>query len=323
MANRISLLEYASRTVDFVKRSGDTYFAVCPFHKEKTASLAVKSDENYYFCFGCGAFGNIYSWIQKTEHLTFDQAVKKVAQLTNTDIKDYVESETVSFFKLLKKANTQKKEDVVDRQSLDIDVDYRNKFEERFPQEWIDEGISPDEMRKYEIRIDPSSNRVVYPVYDADYNLIGIKGRTLFKDYKSLKISKYMNYKPLGIMNFLTGMKQAEPFVKEKNEIIIFEGLKSVMKADSWGFHNCVSAETSKLNDYQIELLIRMQIRDIVIAFDKDVPPSKIRSNVELLKRFTNLYMLYDKWKLLDEKDSPPDKGEETFRYLYENRIRL
>jgi len=121
----------------------------------------------------------------------------------------------------------------------------------------------------------------------------------------------------------LQGMKQAEPFIKEQNEIIILEGIKSVMKLDGWDFHNAVSAETSTLNDYQIELLIRMQIKNVVIAFDKDVPLKKIKECTKLLKRFTNVWVVCDRWKLLDEKDSPCDKGLEIWQTLYERRMRL
>ena len=132
-----------------------------------------------------------------------------------------------------------------------------------------------------------------------------------------------MNYNKLFILDFLTGMKQAEPYIHQQNEIIIVEGLKSVMKLDGWGYHNVVSAETSTLNEYQIELLIRMQIKNVVIAFDRDVELKKIKECVSLLKRFTNVYIIYDKWRLLDNKDSPCDKGLETWKKLYEGRMRV
>lgn len=167
------------------------------------------------------------------------------------------------------------------------------------------------------------SNRIVYPVYSNDDQLISIKGRTRFKNFKDLKIAKYMNYFAIGKLDYFQGMQQARSAIKESGEIIIFEGIKSVMKVDQWKFHNAVSAETSKLNEYQIELLIKMQIRDVVIAFDQDVKIDKIRKCTELLKRFTNVWVVYDKWSLLKEKDSPCDQGEKIFRTLYERKIRL
>ena len=171
--------------------------------------------------------------------------------------------------------------------------------------------------------VDDRSNRIVYPVYDSDFRLIGIKGRTRFKNYKELKIMKYMNYHKIGILDYFQGMKQAQSSVVDKKEIIIVEGLKSVMKLDQWGYHNVVSAETSTLNEYQIELLIRMKLRNVIIAFDKDVELSKIRECTKLLKRFINVYVVYDRWKFLNDKDSPPDCGRDVWETLYERRIRL
>lgn len=322
MADKVDLLEYASHSVDFVKHSGATYYAVCPFHSEKTASLAVQSDDNFFHCFGCGRSGNIYTWIQLTEHLTFDQAVQKVANITSSDINDYVESESMSFYKLLNRLNN-KKRIMVERTILDIDTDYNQKYKDEIPQEWLDEGISAETMKKYEIRIDPYSNRIVYPVRDANFQMVGVKGRTRFKDYKALGIMKYMNYNKLKILDYFTGMMQAADSVKESGEIIIVEGLKSVMKLDQWGVHNVVSAETSTLNEYQIELLIKMQVKNVVIAFDKDVKINKIQNCVKLLKKFTNVYVVYDKWNLLKDKDSPCDESKEIWELLYERRYKL
>lgn len=324
MANKVDLYDYMSRTVDFVKKSGSTYFALCPFHEEKTPSLALDTENGRWYCFGCLKKGNIYNWIQLTENVSFEQAVRKVAELTNTEIINYTESESLAFYKSLKRLNRSTIPVLTDRTLLNIDDDYRQRFADEIPQEWLDEGIPAEIMKKYEVRIDPISNRIVYPVFDNDGNLISVKGRTRFKNYKELNIMKYINYTSLGgRVDYFQGMKQAREFIKQQNEIIIFEGIKSVMKADSWGFHNCVSAETSKLNEYQVELLIQMQIRNVVIAFDKDVDIKKIRSNVDLLKKFTNVYVVYDKWNMLDDKDSPPDKGESVWRTLYERRMRL
>lgn len=323
MAQKIDLLDYASRSVDFVKHSGNTHYCVCPFHTEKTASMAVNTDENYFHCFGCGRSGNIFNWIQLSEGLSFPEAVQKVANITGIHPQEYTESESVSFLKLMNRLANPPQRNEFNRTVLDIEKDYNQRFSPELPQEWIDEGISPDEMRKYEIRTDPISNRIVYPVYDADFQLIGVKGRTRFKDFKMLKIMKYMNYNSIGSTNFFQGAKQACDDIKKSGEIIVVEGFKSVMKIDGWGYHNVVSAETSTLNDYQIELLIRMMIKDVVIAFDKDVELKKIVERVRLLKRFMNVYAVYDKWGLLKDKDSPCDRGEEVWRTLYERRIRL
>lgn len=324
MAEKIDLVEYARRTVDFVKRSGNTYFAVCPFHKEKTASLAVNQDGQYYHCFGCGASGNVYGWIMATEGLSFHDAVIKVANLTNSDLSDYIESESMSLYKLLNKLSDPKKDDKPVREILDINKDYNDRFSDEIPSEWLEEGILKEELKKYNIRIDNSSNRIVYPVYSDEDELISIKGRTRFKNYKELKIMKYMNYHSLGgRLDYFQGMQQARSHIKKTGEIIIVEGLKSVMKLDGWGYHNVVAAETSVLNEYQIELLIKYQVKSVVIAFDKDVQFKKINDCTKLLKRFTNVFVVYDKFNLLKNKDSPCDKGLDVWKKLYESRIKI
>ena len=323
MSQKVDLLEYAEHSVDFVKHSGNTYYAICPFHDEKTASLAVNADENFFHCFGCGRSGNIYKWIQWTEGLSFDEAVQKVANITGSDPCEYMESETVSIFKLLKRLSQPHHKEAVLRQVLDFENDYRKRFKDEIPMEWVDEGINEDELKKYEIMIDPASNRIVYPVYDSQFQMIGIKGRTRFDNYKELGIMKYMNYNRIGLLDYFTGMKQAIQYVKDLNQVIITEGIKSVMKLDSFGYHNVVSAETSSINEYQMELLIRMQIKDIIIAFDKDVPLKKIKDNLGLLKRFANCYVVIDRWNLLEEKDSPPDKGKDIWDTLYERKVKV
>lgn len=323
MAAKVDLLSYMERTVDFTKHSGNTYYCLCPFHDEDTPSLAVNEDEQYWHCFGCGKSGSIYTWIQLTEHLSFPQAVQKVAELTNSELHEYTESQTMSFFKELGKLQKSKTE-IVNRTILDINKDYYQKYVDESPQEWIDEDITEEELKKYNIRIDPTSNRIVYPVFSNDDELISVKGRTRFKNYRDLKIMKYINYFKLGgRLDYFQGMQQARDSINASGEIIIVEGIKSVMKLDQWGFHNTVSAETSKLNEYQIELLIRMKVRDVVIAFDKDVQMKKIRECTELLKRFANVYVVYDKWGLLKDKDSPCDQGRKVWQTLYDKRIKL
>lgn len=324
MAQKIDLKEYAERTVEFKRRNGSTYFAICPFHNEKTPSLAVNEKENFFHCFGCGKSGNIYTWIQLTENLTFKQAVVKVANITNTGINEYVESESMNVFKELARINHEHDQDKEpERASLDFDRDYLRRYSASLPTEWVAEGIPEDTMRKYEIRIDESSNRIVYPVYDSDLKLIGVKGRTRFENYKDLKLMKYLNYYKIGQLDYFTGMKQAKDTIMETRSMIIVEGIKSVMKLDSWGYHNVVSAETSVLSEKQVELIVKMAIRDVTIAFDQDVSLQKIKDCTAMLRRYTNVFVVIDRWRYLRPKDSPCDEGPDIWRVLLERRMRL
>ena len=114
-------------------------------------------------------------------------------------------------------------------------------------------------------------------------------------------------------------MKQAKDWIKAENEIIIFEGIKSCMKAWDYGFFNTVAAETSMLNEEQVKILIKMHVRDIVIAFDSDVPRSKIESCTKKLRRFANVYMV----TCQGEKVSPVDMGVDEWLTVYGNKKKL
>ena len=320
LCEQVDLFEYASQSFDFKQVSGNNYACHCPRHVDNTPSLMIDASGNYFYCFSCGVSGNIISWLRVFEGFSFDEAVRKTAELAGSDISTLRTSDSILFYKKIRKL--KQKDDVnINREILPYS--YYEQFSDELPKEWIDEGIPADTLKEYEVRIDKKSNRIVYPVYDKDFNLIGAKGRTRFKNFKQLKIMKYMNYKKIYTMDFFAGMKQAKESVLATKKIIIFEGIKSVMKAHSWGYSNCVSTETSHMNQEQIRLLIKYGIKEVIFAFDKDAGITGIRDSTKLLQRFTNVYAIYDKHNMLDEKDAPVDKGRDVWERLYEERVRL
>lgn len=257
------------------------------------------------------------------EHLSFKEAVEKICQLSGKDISKMQICESLRYYKSLKRMKEDEepkiiKRDILPEQSIE-------KYRDEIPQEWLDEGISADIMKKFQIRIDRSANRIVYPVRDKNFNLIGFKGRTRFQNYKSLNVQKYMNYTKIGTIDFFAGMKESHDYIKEKNEIIIFEGLKSVMKLWSWGKQfNAVSSETSVLNMEQIKIILEMGIKNVVIAYDNDVYIGEIRKKMQFLKRFVNVFAVIDSKKILSgEKMAPVDDGEKIWNELYEGRIKI
>ena len=323
MCDQIDLLEYAKQSVDFTRRGRDTYAAHCPLHVDKTPSLFITPSRNAFYCQSCHQGGNILTWLIKMEHLSFKEAVEKICQLSGKDISKMQICESLRYYKSLKRMKEDEepkiiKRDILPEQSIE-------KYSDEIPQEWLDEGISADIMKKFQIRIDRSANRIVYPVRDKNFNLIGFKGRTRFQNYKSLNVQKYMNYTKIGTIDFFAGMKESHDYIKEKNEIIIFEGLKSVMKLWSWGKHfNAVSSETSVLNMEQIKIILEMGIKNVVIAYDNDVYIGEIRKKMQFLRRFVNVFAVIDSKKILNgEKMAPVDAGEKIWNELYEERIKI
>lgn len=321
VVSTVNLLDYAENTYEFKKR-GKEFFTHCPLHIDKTPSLAINPENGRFYCHSCGVGGTIIQWLEAMEHLEYDEAMLKAARLANLDVQKMCQSQTVIFNRTLRKQRTEM---TTDRRILDYS-EY-DKFSKEFPQEWIDEGITTGAMRTFDIRIDQEANRIVYPVRDTSGNLINIKGRTRNPDYKKLGIPKYIFYYSVGTMDYLQSLEIARPYAKEKGEIIIFEGIKSVMKAYEYGMRNSVSAEKHSLTDEQVRLLIRLGF-DCVFAYDSDVSTTEktIKDNFDMLKRFVNVYVVEDREGLLggaETKNSPVDCGKDIWFELYANKRKV
>ena len=312
-----NLIEYATQTMELEQR-GNNYFAHCPLHQDKTASLCLSPEKNAYYCFSCGKSGGMIGFLMDFEGMDFDSAVEKAAVLAKVDMTKMCHSTTISMLKRWRTALHPKREreehTILQKEAFD-------KYSTEKAKEWIDEGIDPDVMRLFNIRIDDCGNRIVYPVYDLCGNLINVKGRTRYANYKTLKIPKYINYYKVGTLDYFQGLEITLPFVKEKNEIIIFESIKSVMKAYGWGYKNCASAEKHTLTPEQISLLAKLKV-DVVLAYDSDIDymQGEVWNDIEHLRRITNVYIIEDVDGLLggiDAKNSPADCGLDIWEELY------
>ena len=318
----VDLLEYVSQSIEMEKRGRD-YFGHCPLHVDNTPSFSITPSKNSYYCFSCGRSGGIIGYLMDYEHLRFDDAVDKAAKLGNMDLSKMCKSQTMTFLKKTKNLMREKEQIVHEV----LSANELSKYSHEDITEWIDEGILQEVMDLFEVRINDRDNRIVYPVYDINGNLINIKGRTRYKNYKELRIPKYINYYPIGTMDYFQGLNLTLPFIKDQNEMIIFESVKSVMKAYGWGYKNCASAEKHTITDEQLKLLVRLRV-NIVFAFDSDISYSDkdIKKTIDVLKRITNVYIIYDRKGLLggkDAKNAPVDLSREIWEQLYFNKTKV
>lgn len=324
MAEKIDIVDYIGQTEE-LHRKGNNYFIKCPFHKgDDTPSLCVYPDDNRWYCFGCGAGSSIYDWIRLYDQVSFVKAVEKVAELTDSNIQEVIESESITFLKELKRCKL-KDNSQNDRKVLDWDKDYFSKYSDELPQEWLSEDMTQDALKTYNIRIDNDANRIVYPVIDSDGNLVGVKGRTRLNSYKELGIAKYINYYKVGNLDYFQGWQQALPEIQNKKSVIIFEGIKSCIKAYGWGIKNTIASETAALSEGQLQLLIKTGIREVIIAWDSDQKFKDIikDSKIQMLRKFTTVSIVTDSKGWLDDKEAPVDKGEIIFRELLSRRIKI
>ena len=317
------LFGYVSQTMELEKKGND-YWAHCPLHTDLTPSLSFTPAKNSYYCFSCGKSGGIIGYLIDFEKMKFEDAVEKAAKLANLDLSKMCHSKTITFLKKLRALAMKPKSAYEHRILDDSELD---KYQIEPVKEWLDEGIEQDVMDLFGVRVDTWQNRIIYPVYDICGNLINIKARTRYKNYKQMKIPKYINYFQVGVMDYFLVLNTTLKYVLDANEIIIFESVKSVMKAYGWGYKNCASAEKHTLTKEQIDLLVKLRV-NIVFAYDCDVDyrSSDVRQDIDKLKRVTNVFVIEDRKKLLggkDTKNAPVDCGEEIWETLYSQKRKV
>ena len=207
-------------------------------------------------------------------------------------------------------------------------------FEKIYPTQWIEEGITKKALDKFNIRFSISQNKIIIPHYNVDGKLVGIRGRAL-NSWEIENIGKYMPvqiegkwYKhPLSFN--LYGLNQTKENIKRSGYVFLFEGEKSILRAEGFERPNCgVAVCGSSINKYQIDLLRKnCDPTEYIICFDKeeeglsDTYFNKLRKLGQKYSNYGKFSFIYDFHNRLEMKDSPVDKGEEVFNELLKERI--
>ena len=318
ITEKTDIVKHIGEYIKLSEKNGE-YVGLCPFHNEKTPSFYVNPDEKKWYCFGCKQGGNVISFTAKINQISYEQASQMFADKCGIEVQHYTPCSAELVYR--KVSRSKLNHDSVNHDLLDKHI-YDMYTKTAIPL-WANEGIQQSVMDSYEIRMDLKRGRIVYPVYDNEGNFINIKGRTIYPDYKQLGEPKYMNYFKIGKMDYMQCYSHNAKYIHQKKEIIIVEGIKSVMKLDGWGTKHCVSTETSKINDYQLRQLVKMRC-NVVVAYDNDVDYRNIKDTLNTLAHFTNVSVIEDVDNLLGEnKMSPVDRGEKVWTELYRGKRRL
>ena len=206
---------------------------------------------------------------------------------------------------------------------------------------WLRDGIQKDVMDKFQIKFSLGQNKIIIPHFDIDGRLVGIRGRALEKR----EIEECGKYRPVQIGNTLYthqlqfnlyGIFEHKKGIQKRRSAIIAEAEKSVLLDDGYygELSNTVACCGSTFNKYHISLLTDiLGANEIVVALDKEYEDwrsdkaKKYRNKIETLcrkyKNQATFSYIWDYDNLLEEKDSPFDKGKEIFEYLYKNRVKV
>lgn len=320
LIDSVNIVEYISQFVEMEEKGGE-WWGLSPFKDEVTPSFSVRENPPCFYDFSSGKNGSLLNFIKCYNKCSFGEAVEILKKYVGCD-GEIKPTKKLAAVEVAKKYKGRKKQAKVPQTKV-LPDDYMLRYEKNSEKlaVWEAEGISKASLERFQVAYDSFSNRLVYPIRSVNGDIVNIGARTLDPNWKQKKLRKYSYlFSWEGGMNTVFGLAENKEEILKKKEIILFEGAKSVMIADSWGIKNTGAVLTSHLSSLQLKILAKLGVR-VVFALDKEVI---IRDdpNIAKLKRYVSTDYIWDRDNLLDEKDSPVDKGKEVFNRLYESRLR-
>ncbi|HJB15714.1 MAG TPA: DNA primase [Candidatus Blautia excrementipullorum] len=279
-------------------RKGSSYFGLCPFHNEKTPSFSVSPGKQMYYCFGCGAGGNVFNFIMEYENFTFGEALKHLADRAGVELPKIEYSrevrekaqEKAELLEINKHAaqyyyyqlRTEKGEagyryltgrGLTEETMRSFGLGYSDKFSDGLYRYLKSKGYKDERLRESGLfnvderhgMYDKFWNRVIFPIMDVNNRVIGFGGRVM-GDGKP----KYLNSPETKIFDKsrnLYGLNAARK--SRKNYLILCEGYMDVISMHQAGFTNAVASLGTALTSGHASLLKRYT-QEVLLLYDSD-----------------------------------------------------
>lgn len=282
---------------------GNDWWGCCPFHGEKTASFHVDADKKFYHCFGCGAGGNVIKFIMEQEKLSFGDAVELLAKKSGIEVKyeagynpaaqdpklkqieQYIElySRTGSMFHYLLTESEQGKEALKYITGRGLTEETIKKFKLGYaPKErrWLKDFLLKKNFSKEFLEssglfskkypdVAFFSNRLIFPIFNRQGQIVAFGGRQLDNDPNSPKylnsgdLIQYKKGETLYAFNF------AKKAIKENKKVIFCEGYMDCIAYHQCGIEYAVAPLGTALTEDQIRI-IKPFVEEVLLSFDAD-----------------------------------------------------
>ena len=281
-----------------LKKKGSSYFGLCPFHNEKSPSFSVSRDKQMYYCFGCGAGGNVFTFLMEYENFSFPEALKYLAERAGMELPEEELNEEAKrtmdakarlremnklsanyFYYLLHSKRGQKglaylkNRGITDETIKRFGLGYADIYNDDLYRFLKSKGYSDEELKDSAlVTIDERRggsdkfwNRVMFPIMDVNNRVIGFGGRVMGDGSP-----KYLNSKETTLFDKsrnLYGLNFARS--SRKKEIILCEGYMDVISMHQAGFTNTVAALGTAFTSGHGTLLKRYT-ENVILSFDSD-----------------------------------------------------
>lgn len=294
---KADIVDIVSRYVPLT-RKGKSYWCTCPFHDDHDPSMSVSSDKQIFKCFVCGAGGNVFTFVQKYDQLTFVEAVYKVAEMVNMHIeqsidlpKQKIDPHKEALYKVCKdtiefthyqlqtvqakpvKEYLSKRgilEEIIDRFELGYNPLQDDVYKFLSAKKHKDENILGAGIARLTSMgmKDVFAGRVVIPIHDELGHPVGFSARRI----ENSDDPKYINTQETDIYkkgDLIFNYHRAKPIAKKEGKVFIVEGAMDVLAFEKVGLHNAVATLGTACTKEQIQLLKRLNAH-VILCYDGD-----------------------------------------------------
>lgn len=325
---------------------GKNYFGICPFHNDHSPSLSVSREKQIYKCFTCLASGNVFTFVQNYENISFIEAVKKVADKINykLDIKDKIVNKNSKYYELMDLSNKifvnnlnsnlglKAKEYLINERHLSEEVIKEFNIglalnDNNLNKLLSSKGYSDKDIIEMSLAnktdnglLDMFRNRITFPICNHEGKIIAYSARI----YQNEDTSKYINSKESVIFKkgytFYNYDKCRLEALKIKS-VILVEGQMDAIRVYTSGFKNVIASMGTAITSNHISLLKKLNAK-VILMMDNDNAGEKstILNGEELIKNNIEVSVV----RLTGEKD--PDSfilknGADAFRDALKGEI--
>ncbi|MCX7723912.1 MAG: DNA primase [Thermodesulfovibrio sp.] len=339
---RLDIVEFISEYLD-LKKTGQNYRSLCPFHSEKTPSFFVSPSKQIFHCFGCGKGGDIVTFLMEYEKVNFIEAISILARkvgLNFEPIKNSVSSiskeklyeiyETATYFYIEQLKNSEKAKNYLKKRGINQEtieifkIGYapseKNSLYNFLKEKNFDDALI-NSSGLVSNSVDFFRNRIIIPIQDLTGRVIGFGGRLI--DSES-DLPKYINSPDTPIFKkgaHLFGLWHSKQYIREKGYVIVVEGYMDVILCHQYGFRNVVAPLGTTLTQEQLEKTKRILnnlkkfTNKILLIFDGD-EAGVYAAQKSLIPIFYSGFIA--KIVLLPEKEDPASflqkYGDKVFR---------
>ncbi len=328
-----------------LKRSGSTYSCRCPFHSERTPSFHVYPNTQSYYCFGCGAGGDVITFIRTIENLDYIEAVRFLAQRAGMPMPEdrnddsakkrqrlyEMNREAGKFFhrQLFSPEGADGWNYITGRQLTEhtirhFGIGYAVNDYHKLHYYMRNLGFSEDELIEGSLLVrnnnrvyDKFVNRVMFPIFDTRGNIIAFGGRALAADAPA----KYLNSAETYVFQKRDNLFALNYAKNSKADyFILCEGYMDVISMHQAGFDSAVATLGTAITATQARLIGRMGKSEVILSYDSDGPGQKAASRgINLLSEAGVKARVLQMTGAKDPDEYIKKFGAEAFSHLIES----